>query len=449
MHIGSALAAADAGALRDIRAFQSDTAEIIAAPAPLRARIALHTVAALLVTAIVGMAIVPIDRTVKARGQIVSQAPTIVVQPMDLAVVREVAVREGQIVRKGDLLARLDSTFSAADVTRLRQEEGSLAAEVARLEAEMAGRAYSPGTDDPFGAVQLAVHGARMAAELAAKAHYDEKVASTQAGLDRARRDLAYYRERLTLFEEVESMRTILEQKNVGSRLSSLVAVDGRIEMERNVATADGAIRSGEHELEALKAERTVYLRQREAERAQQLADKRLALGRAREELSKALRRQDLVDLRAVEDAIVLQVGAISVGSVVQPAEKMMTLVPVDTATEVVAEIDASDQGFVKAGDEVELKLDAWPFVEHGTAHGVVRSISADSFTPKDQRGARTFFVARIDVTGLDDLRRVPADFRLVPGMPLTADIVVGSRTIMDYLLDGALKDLDEGLTEP
>lgn len=439
--------AADAAARAAIRDFQSDTAELIAAPVPLRTRITLHAVALMVATFIALAAVVPIDRVVKARGRVVSEAPTIVVQPMDLATVRAIHVREGQLVRKGDLLASLDSTFSGADYARIAAERAALTQEVARLQAEFGGSDYRAPAGDDWGTVQAALFAARRAGHEAALARYDEKIAATLQLIDRAEKDLAVYRERLDLFTEVEGMRTTLEERKVGSRLSSLVATDSRLEMGRNVSTTEGAIAASRHELAALRAERQVYVKGRQAEIARDLADRRGALDRAREEVAKAERRRDLVELRAVADAVVLQVGSFSVGSVVQPAERLFTLMPADTRLEIDAEIAAADQGNVKVGDEVVLKLDAWPFVEHGAARGVVRTISGDSFTPKDGNG-RTVFLAKIDIDRVE-LRGVPDDFRLVPGMPLTADIAVGTHTLLAYLTDGALKTVDEGLSEP
>lgn len=439
--------AADAAALAAITDFQSDTAEIIAEKVPLVTRITLHVVALMVATAIALAAVVPVERVVRARGRIVSTAPTIVVQPLELATVRSILVRDGEMVRKGQLLAALDPTFQAADVQRLFQERAHLSAEVSRLEAELAGTAYAPATDDAWAKVQRALYDARAAEYRAALARYDEKLAAIERSIAKTEKELGYYRERLVLFNEVEAMRTTLEEKKVGSRLQSLIATDSRLEMERNVADAAGVIEASRHEMESLRSERVVYEKGRIAEIARDLADKRIALDRATEESAKAARRRDLVELRAVEDAVVLQVGTFSVGSVVQPAEKLITMMPLGTTLEIDANLAADDQGVVRVGDEVAVKFDAWSFAEHGSARGIVRSISADSFTPKEGDG-RSFFLAKIDIVD-ETLRDVPADFRLVPGMPLTADIDVGTHTLLRAIVGGTFKTLDGGFSEP
>ena len=134
----------------------------------------------------------------------------------------------------------------------------------------------------------------------------------------------------------------------------------------------------------------------------------------------------------------------------VEQAQPIYTLMPLNAKLEVEAEIAGIDQGFVKPGDQVQVKLDAYRYVEHGMARGVVKTISEDSFTRREDQSQapRPFFRARIELTEVK-LRDVPSDFRLVPGMPLTSDIVVGERTIMAYLVEKALKNGSEGMREP
>ncbi|WP_181703863.1 HlyD family type I secretion periplasmic adaptor subunit [Chthonobacter albigriseus] len=440
--------APDGPAAKDIRDFQSDTAELLGRPVPWRARATLHLIAAAIAAAAVLAGVVPIDRVVQARGSVISVQPTMLVQPLETSIIREIAVRDGQVVRKGDLLARLDPTFSTADLTRVEQQTTALAEEIARLSAELDGTPYAPARDGLHVTAQRALYASRKAEYEAALARYDEKIAGVEAEIANANKDIEFFRQRLVIFADVEKMRQTLEKKQAGSRLNALVATDNRVEMERNVVTNEGRIRAANHELAALRSERIVYLKQWRARLAQDLSDRQIALDAAREELAKATRRHDLIELRAVEDAVVLQVGSFSVGSVLQSGEKMMTLVPLDTAYEVEVMVEARDQGLVKVGDEVQLKFEAWPFVEHGSASGRVRTVSADSFTPSEQAGGQPYYVATVELIDTN-LRRVPDDFRLVPGMPLTADIDVGAHTILSYLLNGALANLNEGFSEP
>jgi HlyD family secretion protein len=136
---------------------------------------------------------------------------------------------------------------------------------------------------------------------------------------------------------------------------------------------------------------------------------------------------------------------------------------PADSPLEVEANIAGSDDGFVRVGDEVALKFDTFPFTEYGMAYGTVRTLSANSFNAQDDQRNPTgamplpsssgasgmlFYRARIAIDRVD-LRGTPKGFKLVSGMPVTADIKVGKRTVIQYLLSRVLAVGSEGMREP
>ncbi len=196
------------------------------------------------------------------------------------------------------------------------------------------------------------------------------------------------------------------------------------------------------------------------ADISEKLADATGKLSDARESLNKAQLRKQLVELRADRDATVLTVAKLSVGSVLQSGQQFITLVPADAPLEVEANIAGRDDGFVSVGDPVSVKFDTFPFIQYGLAYGTVRTISADSFTAQDDQrnptgavpvpanSAESYYRARIAIDRVD-LHGTPPDFHLMPGMPVTADIKVGKRTVMQYLLGRALPVASEGMREP
>jgi HlyD family secretion protein len=122
--------------LPTILEFQWPSTAIVNAPVPRSARGIVWIIASMVVTLIAVLGLIPVDRVVTARGIVVSQSPTILVQPLDTAIVRSIDVRDGQPVRAGQVLARLDPTFAAADVATLEAQVSSFEAAVARLQAE-------------------------------------------------------------------------------------------------------------------------------------------------------------------------------------------------------------------------------------------------------------------------------------------------------------------------
>jgi HlyD family secretion protein len=135
-------------------------------------------------------------------------------------------------------------------------------------------------------------------------------------------------------------------------------------------------------------------------------------------------------------------------------------LVPADAVLEIEANISGRDDGFVHVGDPVSIKFDTFPFIQYGLAYGTVRTISADSFTSQDDQRNPTgavpvpaqstepYYRARTTIDRVD-LHGTPPDFHLLPGMPITADIKVGKRTVIQYLLGRVLPVASEGMREP
>ncbi|MBK4723116.1 HlyD family type I secretion periplasmic adaptor subunit [Azospirillum sp. YIM DDC1] len=442
--------AADRAAEQAIVDFQGETSEIIGWPEPVTLRMVLWGLTAAVLILITMATVLKLDRVVSASGRVVSQAPTIVVQPLETSIIRNLNVRAGQTVRRGEVLATLDPTFSSADVAQLDRQLKKLTAEIARMNAEARGVPFVVAGDDPDMELEESIWRYRQAEYAAKLANFDQRLATLQATIKSNQADTDHFRSRLRIVGEIETMRRTLEKNQTGSRLNSLIASDTRVETERNLSLSENTIRTSTHDMEALRAEREVYIQQWRSTLLTDLSTRQVDLERVREELAKAQKRRDLVELRAIDDAVVLEVGKYSVGSVVEQAQPIYTLVPLNATLEVEAEIAGMDQGFVKPGDEVKVKLDAYRYVEHGMAKGVVKTISEDSFTRREDQtqAQRPFFRARIALTDVA-LRKVPEDFRLVPGMPLTADIVVGERTILAYLVEGALRNSSEGMREP
>lgn len=440
----------DRAAEQAINDFQGETDEITGQPEPVTARAVVWALAGMVVLFIVLASVLKLDRVVSAQGRVVSQSPTIVVQPLEISLIRSLNARAGQTVRRGEVLATLDPTFSAADVAQLERQSSKLMAEIARMNAEAKGQAFTVTGDDPDMELEESIWRYRQAEYMAKLANFDQRMATLQATMKSNQADAEHYRSRLKIVGEIETMRRTLEKNQTGSRLNSLIASDTRVETERNLSLSENTIRTSSHDLEALRAEREVYIQQWRSTLLTDLSTRQVDLERVREELAKAQKRRDLVELRAIEDAVVLEVGKYSVGSVVEQAQPIYTLMPLNAPLEVEAEIAGMDQGFVKVGDEVQVKLEAYRYVEHGMAKGIVKSISEDSFTRREDQSQvqRPFFRTRIELTEVK-LRDVPEDFRLVPGMPLVADIIVGKRTIMAYLVEGALKNGSEGMREP
>ena len=439
--------------------FQRPSTAIVNAPIPRSARLVSWLIASMVIALIAAAGLISVDRVVTAQGVVVSQSPTILVQPLETAIVRSIEVKEGQQVRAGEVLAKLDPTFAAADLGSLTAQVSSLSAEVARLQAEAGGKPFTYNGNDPDWLLQASIYGHRQAEFGLKVENYKHKLDELTSMISKAESDIAGYTKRAEVAQNVEGIRKELEARQLGSRLNTLAASDASVEMQRARAGAEEILQSSKRDREALQAESGSFVQNWSADVSQKLSDAVRKLSDAREQLNKAQLRRSLVELRAGQDAIVQSLAKVSVGSVLQSGQPFLTLVPIDAALEVEANVPGSENGFVHTGDEVAVKFDTFPFSQYGMAEGKVRVVSPDIFTPQEEARNPTssvpmstsmqpFYRARISLDHVG-LHNTPPGFRVTPGMPVTADIKVGRRTVLGYFFGGVMPIVREGMREP
>ncbi len=440
--------------------FESPSAALVAHPVPRRSRYTLWVVCSMFAVALFLMAVVPIDRVVVTQGKVVTTSPNVAIQPLETSIVRSIDVREGDIVKAGQRLARLDPTFAAADAGALESQVASLQAEVNRLRAEVDGKPYAGDGSAPS-QLQSLIFTQRNSERTLRLENYSQKIDSLKVRVAQAMSDVASYTTRLDVSSKVEAMRKELERQAVGSKLNTFQAQQERNEAARLLDSARSQAMGAQRDLDALIAERDSYVQQTKSDSSQQLTEQGRKLADARENLSKARLRRELVDIRADRDSIVLSVAPVSVGSVMQSAEQFITLVPVDAPLEIEAVLDGRDAGFVKVGDRVTVKFDTYPYTIYGTAEGTVQVISPDSFrNPNEDRARQTnrrgansdfggaYYRTRVSIDALK-LHDLPSSFHLSPGMPVTADVKIGKRTMLAYLFARVAPLASEGMREP
>jgi HlyD family secretion protein len=457
---GRKVAVADDTTNRALLEFQSPTLALISRPVPpLSSRLTM-LIGSMVFIMVVIMATLPIDRVVTGSGRVAPQSATLLVQPLETSIIRSIDVKIGQHVRKGDVLAHLDPTFKTADLAASRRSVESLRAEVDRLRAEMTGQVYvSDGS--PSSQLQAGLFVQRKAERELKLETYRQKISSLQTALNKANDEVRSYGERFGLATSLLQSREEAERLGVGSKLNTLSARDSKAESLRTYQTSQSAALAARKDLDAMIAERDSTIQTAKVETSQARNDAERKLSDAMEQLNKALRLEELITLKAEQDATVLTISTASAGSVLGQTEPLMTLVPDDATIEIEGAIPAGDIAFVRVGDEVNIKFEAYRSNEHGYAVGHVRVISPDAQTnpgqtsidkPQLQQAPVDLgtSVYRVKVS-IDELKltNIPADFRLLPGLSATIDIQVGKRTILSYFFTRMIPTLAEAMREP
>ena len=440
---------------RQVRVFQSETAEILEGPEPTKAHITLVVLAAMFVSLIVVTLCMRVDRVVTSSfGQIVTVEPTVVLGALDQSIIKTIDVGEGQQVKKGELLATLDPTFTTADVGALKSQVANYNAEIARCQAELAQKPFdmAPQTDlvaNSFIAAQREYYLQRKA-QFDAQVHsYDDQIAQYQSTIVKYQNDQARYGDRAKISQQIEQMRATLAAAQVGSKLNLLAATDQKLEIQRALEFDRNASLESQHQLDSTTATRDAFIQQWLGQISQEMVTAQGSRDAAMEQLTKATKHQDLVRLEAPEDSMVLKIAKLSPASVLNPSDPLLYLAPLKSPLEAEINISAKDIGFIRVGDDATVKLGAYDFIEHGTVGGKIRTISEGAFTTdENNQPVEPYYKVRIALDPIN-LRNVPGGFRLVPGITLIGDIHIGTRSLFTYLLGGVVRGMDEAMREP
>jgi len=413
--------------------------------------------------------VVELDRVAMGTGKVVAMVPETVVQPLTTGVVKSIAVAPGDIVRKGQLLAQLDPTFAAADNSAAREQVDRYQTEVDRLSAELHQVGYRPKQLTPGALVQEGIYTQRAAAHEAELRYYKGQIDAQRALLAQANAQVQQYAKETGVAVDVEKIRAKLEADAVGSRLDTLSAVNARLEAERSVLFNLNQADNARQSVSALQGQLDNYNQQWFADISQTITDDNVQLATYKDQLEHAALNYKLVDLRAVEDSIVLSTAPVSVGSVMQSGQTFFTLVPINAPLEADVQITSDQTGWLAVGQVADVKFQTFSFSRFGEASGSVRLISPDTFitgassssstgTPAGTAGnsvftgvnptAPFFNDVRVSIDRLS-LKNVPKDFHIVPGMPVEVDVKVGSRTVWDYIIEKWITFIYEGMREP
>jgi len=429
--------------------FQPDALEIEARPAPVAARLTLYAILAFVLAALAWACLAKLDRIVAAQGKITASGKNIVIQPMEASIIKDILVSEGETVKKGQPLVRLDTDFAGGGFEEQEKRRESLIAQIWRLECESSGdcppMAAAPKEDLDLQEKILSERRQEYASRLES---LDKKIDELTARLATNAAAAGQARKQIEIAKTLEDMYRDVFEKGASSKLELMRAKSGRIEAETLLKKLTNEAEEIKQSLDGAEADRESFARNWNQKIATELVDARRELDQADERGRRSSRLRELAELSAPAPGVVLELAQRSIGSVVDQGEPIMTLSPLDAPLEAEINVDAKDIGYLRAGDPARIKLDAFPFQRHGVLEGKIRTISPDAFETETPEGKGLAYRVRIEITK-NELTSVPSDFRLIPGMTLTGEIKVGERRAITYLLYPVIRVFDETMREP
>lgn len=395
-----------------------------------------------------------LDIVAVAEGKLVPQTALKIVQPVEQGRVKEILVREGEAVRQGQVLLRMDAVASNADGQMLLTEFQQMTLALRRIDAELAGSPMARNAHDPvdtFRQVQAQYQANRLA--------YQSALDEQRSVQERAVQEMAAAREISNKLQQVmphyRQQEQAYEQLGKDGFAGRLMVADKqreRIEKEQDLKAQEFAMRSAQAVMQQAQKRMAQigadYRRQLQTERAETT----VRHDKLSQELAKQQHRQAQLELVAPQQGIVKDLATHTPGTVVAPGTVLLTLVPANEPLLAEVWVSNADIGFVRAGQPVKVKLSAFSFQKYGMVSAVVEQVSADASDAQGdgangnaQRGEppRLTYKARVKLTS-QQLVSGGKSYSLSPGMQVSAEIILGTRTVLEYLLSpvrGAFHD--------
>jgi len=395
--------------------------------------------------AVIGQGVVVVDSNVKK------------VQHPTGGIVRELRVREGDRVKAGDILVRLDETQTLANATIITKSFDELLARQSRLETErdnvdqvvfpkiLIERARDPNSE---AARAIAAEGSlfdlRQQARNGQKAQLRERIAQLQEEIKGyLGQASAKQKEADFIHQELEGVRTLWQKNLVPiTRVTALERDSARLEGERSqlsgmTAQAKGKI--AEIELQIIQVEQDLR-----TEVGKDLIEARSKISELAERKTAAVDQLDRIDIRAPQSGRVHQLSVHTVGGVIAPGEQIMLIVPDADALAVEAKIAPRDIDQVYVGQTASMRFAAFNQKTTPEIEGEVGMVSAD--LTQDQRTGTSYYTARVSPKP-EELARL-GTAKLLPGMPVDVFIQTPSRTALSYLIKPLRDQADRAFKE-
>ena len=412
------------------------------------ADVLLLTMVALVVCFIAWAAHAGIQEVTTGRGRVIPASKIQIVQNLEGGIVREILVREGAMVREGDIILRIDPTLAGSSLGEAREKIIGLKALIARLEAEVDGTPLAF-PEEVLERADVANHqrehyeARKKEMEAAAGGLELQEMQRAQEILELEARIETLSRAAKFAQEELELVRP-LEKTRAASR-SEVLQIEARTnDIHGSLRAAELALPRVRAAMQEVRDRRNEKLSAFRGEALQKLSGARVELSTLNEASRWSADKVNRTTVRAPVSGIIKTVHVTTVGQVVQPGSNLIEIVPLNDSLLIEAQVRPQDIAFVRPGQEALVKITAYDFSIYGGLKARVEQIGADSIATEK---GEIYYLIRVR-TDETFLKYGSEELPIIPGMVADVDILTGKKTVLSYLTKPLTRMRDVAMRE-
>lgn len=426
----------------DAHEFKPVLSEIEEAPVSPVGRFTFWIIVAIMVVTVLWLTIGKVDIVVSARGMVIADGESKIVQPLDTGVISNILVKEGDFVKKGHVLMEIDPATTEPELESVQKNLRDTLIEIDRLKATASGNNFSTDTEESETAViQQSLYNASIAAK-------QNQIEVKKLELLKIQDELNASKSELSTKQQI--LDSTLDKEKRMKNVLDIIAYDDYQNVVNEVKTLKTDVSKLNYKISELNSQKIQTLKEInaieeefKASNLEKLADKTKAANELQANAEQIIFRNTKQKITSPCDGYVDKLFVHTLGGVVTPAQQLFAITPSETPILVKATVLNQDIGFVKENMPVSIKIDTFNFQKYGLIDGEVKTVSKNSIIDENLGPVYEVYITPLNhslmVEGKEEEIRT--------GMSLTAEINVGKRRIIEFFIYPLIKYLDEGMS--
>ncbi len=394
-----------------------------------------------------------VDIVVVSQGKIIASGHSKIIQPLEIGIVRKIHVEEGQMVKQGDRLIELEPDKAMADKQRIEDELITLKQEIVRLQSlvnwvglAVEGETLStkeklPAKLSDLQTQLLLSQWDEFRSRITTLTHEKKKHRSERNSINQ---QVKKYQAILPIIKSRAARMRTLKQKHFASEEQYLEMEQQRLEMVHDLKASQQRTQELEAAMQEVDSQMVQVKKEFKSRMLIDLQKSQKQQKALEQEKIKAATHLKAQRLKAPVSGVVQQLVVHTEGGVVTPAQQLMVIVPIQAGLEVEAMIANKDIGFIKEGQQAEVKIDAFPFTKYGLIDAALIHLSNDAIADEN---LGLVYKAQVKLAK-QTIQVEGKQVRLSPGMTVTVEIKTGKRRLIEYFLAPLLRYKQESIRE-